>query len=134
MTFSIVVPCYNEEKNIPLILKRFAKVIRTENIEVILIDNGSRDGTDKVLSELIPKFSFAKCVTVPENKGYGYGILQGLAATSGDYIGWTHADMQTDPKDVMKAFHIIEKKDSMNLFVKGRRRNRSILDVFCRMG
>ena len=74
----IVVPCYNEEKNIPLILEKFNNVIKNEEIEVILVNNGSTDNSAKIFEDLLPKFSFARTVLVPVNQGYGYGILQGL--------------------------------------------------------
>ena len=99
MKYSIVIPCYNESDNIPLILKRFAEVIEGYEIEVILINNGSTDDTEMVIEKLLPQYTFARCVLVPVNQGYGYGILQGLKSANGDYIGWTHADMQTDPGD-----------------------------------
>lgn len=52
MKLSIVVPCYDEAENIPLILKRFGEVIKRDDIEVILVDNGSRDSSAQVISRL----------------------------------------------------------------------------------
>ena len=46
---SIVVPCYNERRNIPLILKRFAEVIPNRDAELILINNGSTDSSQKII-------------------------------------------------------------------------------------
>lgn len=131
---SIVVPCYNEEKNIPLILSRFNDVISRNDIEVILVDNGSTDNSEGVLSKLLPKYPFAKTVKVDVNQGYGYGILQGLNIAVGEYIGWTHADMQTDPNDVIKALEIIEKENCDKIFVKGNRKGRPLFDVFFTFG
>ena len=71
MKFSIIVPCYNEERNIPLILEKFNDAIDNKEIEVIFINNGSTDNSAKILEELLPKFSFAKTVLVPVNQGYG---------------------------------------------------------------
>lgn len=130
MKLSIVVPCYNEEENIPLLLKRFQEVIDERNIEVILINNGSTDNSALVIADLVPLYPFAKTTLVPKNQGYGYGIIQGLKEADGDYIGWTHADMQTDPRDVIKAYEIIKKKASNNLFVKGNRKGRPFFDTF----
>lgn len=134
--FSIVIPCYNEEQNIPLILSRFSKTIGERNdIEVILVDNGSTDNSANVMDELLPKYNFAHKVTVKINQGYGYGILAGLAAAKGDFMGWTHADMQTDPADVIKAINIImENNCSENIFVKGNRRGRSVFDLIFTFG
>ncbi len=135
MTLSIIIPCYNEAKNIPLILSRFEECIRP-GIEVVLVNNGSTDNSEQVISELLPKYPFARVVKVEKNKGYGYGILQGLKSAESDYIGWTHADMQTDPADVVKAFRIVNALKRRDLYVKGRRKNRPLSDRFftCGMG
>lgn len=133
MKLSIVVPCYNEEENIPLLLERFGEVVQGKDMEVILVDNGSTDDSARVLTELLPRYAFARTVTVEVNQGYGYGILQGLKACQGEYIGWTHADMQTDPADIIKALHVIEQEKGL-VFVKGRRKGRPLFDVFFTVG
>ncbi len=131
MKLSIVIPCYNEANNIPLLLERFQKVIRGADIEVVMVDNGSSDETREILPKLLEKYPFAKTPRVEVNQGYGYGIIQGLRACSGDFIGWTHADMQTDPADVLKALAVIEKNgEDKNIYVKGRRKGRPFFDRF----
>jgi glycosyltransferase involved in cell wall biosynthesis len=151
---SIVIPCYNEAKNIPLILKRFDAVIKDHAIEVILVNNGSLDNSEQVLQEQLPQYPFARTVKVEKNQGYGYGILFGLRQATGDFIGWTHADMQTDPNDVIRAFELIQMaplggagaspvealaKTEGNarhkqLFFKGLRKQRPLFDVFFTVG
>lgn len=133
MKLSIVVPCYNEEENIPLILERFNDVINRDDVEVVLVDNGSTDCSAEVFDKLLPRYSFARMVKVPVNQGYGYGILQGLKECRGEYIGWTHADMQTDPADVLKALDLIEEEKGL-VFVKGNRKGRPLFDVFFTVG
>lgn len=133
MKLSVVVPCYNEEENIPLILERFGEIIEGDDIEVIFVDNGSTDNSAQVLSELLPGYPFARTVRVEVNQGYGYGILQGLRECRGEYIGWTHADMQTDPADIMRALAIIEEERGL-VFVKGNRKGRPLFDVFFTVG
>lgn len=135
MKLSIVVPCYNEAENIPLILDRFQKVIKRKDIEVIMVDNGSTDHSPRILKELLPKYPFARTIRVAVNQGYGYGIIQGLGACEGDFIGWTHADMQTDPADLIKALIIIEKNgNDKKLYVKGNRKKRPLFDQFFTRG
>ncbi len=135
MKLSIVIPCYNESKNIPLILSRFDEVINREDIEAILVNNGSTDNSQEVLEGLVPKYPFARVVNVPVNKGYGYGILSGLREAKGAYIGWTHADMQTDPNDVIKALKIIENDmGAEQIYVKGDRKGRPFFDQFFTSG
>jgi polyisoprenyl-phosphate glycosyltransferase len=129
MLLSIIVPCYNEEKNIPLILEKFKTVVNRPDIEVVLVDNGSKDGSAKTLQQLLPNYPFARSVKVEINQGYGFGILTGLKAAKGNFIGWTHADMQTDPGDVIKAFNIIAAEGyPPTMYVKGERQGRSIFD------
>lgn len=128
---SVVVPCYNEAENIPLILKRFEKVIERPDVELLLVDNGSTDNSSQVLSEYVPNYSFAKTYHIPVNQGYGFGIVQGLrqVAPNSEFIGWTHADMQTDPADLLKALTLIEDNgDAHDVYVKGLRHGRSLTE------
>ncbi len=135
MKLSVVVPCYNEAGNIPLVLEKFRKAVHRPDIEVILVDNGSRDHTGKVLEEKLPDYPFARSIRVDVNRGYGYGILQGLKACRGEFIGWTHADMQTDPADLIRAFRIIEnRKNPENIYIKGLRKGRPFTDQFFAYG
>ncbi len=135
MKLSIIVPCYNEEKNIPLILEKFQSVINRDDIEVLLVNNGSTDSSANVISELLPNYPFASVVNVAVNQGYGFGITSGLNEAKGEFIGYTHADMQTDPADLLKALEIIEKQENpKNCFVKGDRKGRPLFDQFFTMG
>lgn len=135
MKLTVVVPCYNEAENIPLILRKFKATIRDENMEVILINNGSTDASATVLDELLPQYPFARTTLVPVNQGYGYGILQGLKEARGEFLGWTHADMQTDPGDIIQAYHVLEESGwPENLYVKGARRGRGLGDRFFTFG
>lgn len=135
MKFSIIIPCYNEAENIPLVLDKFTSCIKDENMEVVLVNNGSTDSTESVLEKLLPGYPFARTVLVPVNQGYGYGILQGLQSAQADFIGWTHADMQTNPADVIRAYHLLAEEGwSKNIFVKGNRKGRSLFDQFFTSG
>lgn len=132
---TIVIPCYNEERNIPLILERLQTVMNRNDVGVLLVNNGSKDSSEDVLKELIPKYSFAETFHVPVNQGYGYGILEGLKNADTDYIGWTHADMQTDPYDIIKALEILEKSENPEkTYVKGLRKGRPLFDSFFTFG
>lgn len=135
MRLSIVIPCYNEEKNIPLILEKFRDALNGEDLEVILVNNGSTDASAQVLEQELPAYPFARTVLVPVNQGYGYGILKGLEAAEGDFLGWTHADLQTDPADVVKAYHLLEERGwDPRMYVKGSRKGRSLGDNFFTFG
>jgi len=132
---SIVVPCFNEAMNIPLLLEKFKDVIHTNHIQVVLVNNGSHDDSYEVLKKLSSKFDFLKVVNIRKNIGYGHGIKTGLEQADGEYIGYTHADMQTDPGDTIRAFEIINNdKNPKLLFIKGSRKKRPLVDNFFTIG
>lgn len=133
MRFSLVIPCYNEAANLPLLLGRCKEVVKTPAVEVVLVDNGSTDDTPAVLNELLPRYPGCRSVRVEVNQGYGFGILSGLKACEGEVLGWTHADMQTDPQDALRGLALFD-RHGPDIFVKGRRYGRPAADVFFTVG
>ncbi|MEM9102347.1 MAG: glycosyltransferase family 2 protein [Pseudomonadota bacterium] len=135
MKLSITVPCYNEADNLPKLFEAFKNVIQRDDIELVVVNNGSTDQSAVVMNELIPHFPFIQRVDVKKNQGYGFGILSGLRASRGEFLGWTHADLQTPPNDVVRALDIIESHTSSEtLYVKGDRKKRPWMDQFFTMG
>lgn len=132
MKFSLVIPCYNEAANLPLLLERCKDVAGTD-CEVILVDNGSIDSSPQVLQELLPRYPGCRSVRVEVNRGYGFGILAGLRAAKGEILGWTHADLQTDPQDALRGLALFD-QHGPEIFVKGRRRGRPLSDVAFTIG
>lgn len=123
---SVVLPCYNESKSIPAILERFAAV-RNSDAELILVNNGSTDDTASVLKGKLKKrkYKFARSVLVKKNQGYGYGIMFGLNNAKGEFLAFSHADLQTDPADVFRAFGLLQQHaDPEKVLVKGNRKGR----------
>lgn len=135
MKLSLVIPCYNEAKNLPHLAKRCAEVFDESEVEVVLVNNGSSDESEEILKDLVEKYSVITTTKVEVNQGYGFGIVSGLKACKGDYIGWTHADMQTDPNDVNRALELIKSSDNPEkLYIKGKRYGRPTADVFFTVG
>lgn len=130
-----MIPCFNEGPNIPLIFKRLSDSIKRTDIEIILVNNGSTDQSARSFLELAPQYTWATVVTVEKNQGYGFGILQGLKAAKGDVLGWTHADMQTDPNDLIRAIDLFEQKgEGSNIYIKGHRLGRPWVDEIFTQG
>jgi glycosyltransferase involved in cell wall biosynthesis len=137
MKLSIVLPCYNEQDNIAALVERLDLVASSgQQLEIILVNNGSTDRSAEVFRETLSKrdSSVFKVVTVEKNIGYGFGILSGLRAATGELLSVTHADRQTDPMDVLKAMDIYKKNESSNLLVKGFRRNRRVSEAIFSYG
>lgn len=135
MKMSLVIPCYNEAANLPLLVPRCLDVVKPGNIEVVLVDNGSSDASAQVMHDLLAGQDAVRNVRVEINQGYGYGILAGLRAAHGDVLAWTHADMQTNPLDVLTGLAFFEQaQDPTRVFVKGRRYGRPLSDTVFTVG
>lgn len=125
---SLVLPCYNEEKNICFLFEEFLKIPFNNNkAELILVNNGSTDNTDREIDKVIKlnqdldnNIQIIK-VFLTENKGYGGGIKAGLNIAKGKYIGWAHADLQSPLLDFFKLYELI--KNKKKILGKGKRIN-----------
>ena len=131
---SVVIPCYNESLSIPIVFQKALYITSNYDIEFIFLDNGSNDDTWNIMQDLNSKKQI-KCLRIEENKGYGFGIKFALKYAKGNYIGWTHADLQTDLFDIIKAYQKIKqaelRKNNQNLYaIKGIRFGRKLSDVF----
>lgn len=131
MRLSLVIPCYNEARSLPQLVARCAEVVAAEPAcEIVLVDNGSTDASPDVLACELAGKAGIRSVRVPVNRGYGHGILEGLRSCESDILGWTHADLQTDPMDAVRGFALFKgEHDPARLFVKGSRYGRPVADV-----
>lgn len=136
MKFSIIIPCYNESKNLKRLLQKIVPLQRRYDLEYILVENGSGDNSKEFFKKYIEgKYQGIQTVYINENRGYGYGLQQGMKAAQGDYIGWIHADMQMAPEELVPFFQIACMNQSdRKLFIKGRRTGRSRLDRVFTLG
>ena len=126
---SIVIPCFNESLNLPLLVSKCLPLSSKPDVEVIFVDNGSTDDSQDVLTTLLDEHPNFRCVHVETNIGYGNGILRGLEAARGEILSWTHADLQCDPMDLQTGYDLFA-NDGKDLFVKGARYGRSPADTF----
>lgn len=134
INFSLVIPCYNEAGNLPYLLERISNHLNRGGVEVILVDNGSIDETPNILKKLLPLYPSVRSIRVEVNQGYGNGILRGLEVANGNILGWTHADMQTDPSDACAALEKFLSNSKDDVVVKGRRIGRSTVDYSLTFG
>lgn len=134
--FSLVIPCYNESKNISFLLKKYSFFLKKVTNEIILVNNGSIDDTYKVFKKV--KNKNINFVTLKKNTGFGNGLIRGINNAKGKYIIYSHADLELDPNDVKKSIILFNKKKFINkndkILVKGlrinkRKNNWSFLDI-----
>jgi glycosyltransferase involved in cell wall biosynthesis len=97
---SIVVPCYNEEESIPLFYKEVKKVFseREEKLEIIFVNDGSRDKSLEVMKNLASEDKCVKYIGFSRNFGKEACMYAGLENATGDYITIMDADLQDPPK------------------------------------
>ena len=131
--FTLVLPCFNEEKNIKILYEEFVNLPQEKDkkYELIFVNNGSKDQTEQEIDKIIEKNKDNKNlilnkVNLTINQGYGGGIVAGLNLAKGNYIGWAHADLQTPLLDFFKLFKIIEGEN--NILGKGFRINKRGFD------
>jgi len=97
-TFSIVVPLFNEEENIDLLVQNIFSHIGTDPqfLEIILVDDGSRDETGSRALNLAKQDARVKLIRHESNQGLGAAIRTGLKAVAGDLVLYTDADLPFD--------------------------------------
>jgi glycosyltransferase involved in cell wall biosynthesis len=104
MTLSVIVPVYNEAKTIAQIIERIFALPMDK--EVIVVDDGSTDGTDKILRDI--RLDNLKIVYHGSNRGKGAAIITGLGQVCGEYIIVQDADLEYDPADYSKMLEAIK--------------------------
>ncbi|MBP3285224.1 MAG: glycosyltransferase family 2 protein [Clostridia bacterium] len=97
---SVIVPCFNEEEVLPLFFEEIVKVISSMKecvFEVLFVNDGSSDGTLKVLKEFSKKDDRMKFISFSRNFGKEAAIYAGLKEATGDFVVLTDADLQDPP-------------------------------------
>lgn len=94
---SVIVPVYNERTTVAEVIRRIRGVQLPMDVEVIVVDDGSSDGTDKVLAAIGD--STVRVITHGQNRGKGAAVRTGLEAARGDLVLIQDADLEYDPTD-----------------------------------
>jgi glycosyltransferase involved in cell wall biosynthesis len=123
MQLSIVLPCLNEEENIASAVADTDAWMRRRDIEgdIIIVNDGSTDGTVNVLERLQKQYQRLRTVTHTENRGYGAAVRSGCDAASTEWIGFMDSDGQFRAEDFDR---LLLWADQFPLVV-GRRRKRA---------
>ncbi len=123
MRVSLVVPCFNEAENIPRLIEEIDAVIGEHQLdaEVILVDDGSRDGTRDLVVAQAEKDPRYKAVVFRRNFGQTAAMVAGIDHAAGEVIIPLDADLQNDPADIPRLLAEIDKGYDV---VSGWRKNR----------
>lgn len=112
-SISAVLPAYNEEANIVRTATSVADVLERLGIEyeVIVVDDGSRDRTAQVTSELAEKNPRVRLVRHTVNQGYGSALATGFAAATKELVFMTDGDAQFDVSEITKLLPLLDHAD-----------------------
>jgi phenylacetate-CoA ligase len=104
---SVVCPCLNEEANLPLLAERLFAAVKEAGIatELIVVDDGSTDGTAKVAEELKLEYGDAlQCIRHGRNRGIPASWRSGVDAARGTYVCLIDGDLQNPPEEVVTLY------------------------------
>ncbi|MDQ3666371.1 MAG: glycosyltransferase family 2 protein [Acidobacteriota bacterium] len=120
---SVFLPVYNEEPNLAPLHAKLDEALKTLNrsAEIIYVDDGSTDGSLKVLREVAQRDARVRVVALKRNYGQTAAMAAGIDAAQGDVLIPMDADLQNDPADIIR---LLDKLDEGYDVVSGWRKNR----------
>jgi glycosyltransferase involved in cell wall biosynthesis len=103
VTLSVVVPCFNEERTLGACVARVLEIQDAGlSVEIIVVDDGSRDSSPIVADRLAEKHREVRVVHHPRNQGKGAALRTGFRAATGDFVAVQDADLEYDPMDLRR--------------------------------
>ncbi len=119
-TASIIIPCYNEGSTLSVCIDRIQN-IADENltIEIIIVDDGSSDGSKDIAENLSRRHKNIKALFHDKNQGKGAALRTGFKKATGDIVAVQDADLEYDPKDLKKLITLI-REDKADVVIGSR--------------
>jgi dolichyl-phosphate beta-glucosyltransferase len=101
---SVVIPCYNEQDRLPATIDAIKRYMAGRGLayELILADDGSRDGTPAVIAKALDGAPQVRSVRLQQNRGKGRALAEGVAVSTGDRVLVTDADLSTPIEELSK--------------------------------
>jgi len=105
---SLVVPTYNERENLPTLMEELRSVQGDYELEIIIVDDSSPDGTGEVAEQLAGEYSHVKVIHRERKKGLASAVIEGFNCASEDILGAIDADLQHPPENIFKMLKKIQ--------------------------
>src|SRR5580704_13053993 len=104
MTYSIVIPAYNESERLGATLEKVLAYVRRQgwDAEVIVVNDGSRDNTAEIVRAFAEKNTILRLVENPGNRGKGYSVRNGILNSRGDIVVFSDADLSSPIEEMPK--------------------------------
>ncbi|MFN7932964.1 MAG: dolichyl-phosphate beta-glucosyltransferase [Bryobacteraceae bacterium] len=136
ISLSIVIPAYNEEKRLPASLDRileFAGQRQWKLLEVVVVDDGSRDGTAALVDGYAARHGAVRLVKNPGNRGKGYAVRHGMQKAQGEWRLITDSDLSAPIEELDKLVSAVEKEKAV-IAIGSRALDRSLVSVHQPLG
>jgi len=113
MILSIIIPCYNEEESLDYLESKLNPVLKKlqkdYELDLIFIDDGSTDNTNKLLHKKYDKFKYARIITHKNNMNLGVAIRTGYKHAKGDLILTNDSDCTYEPSEIINILQLLDK-------------------------
>ena len=130
-SLSIVIPAYNEENRLPQTLRGVLDWLARGTfsfLEVIVVDDGSRDGTARVVEEFAQANKSLRLLRNPGNRGKGYAVRHGMLEAKGEWILYTDADLSSPIAEIEKLCRAAGQQNA-GVAIGSRAVDRSLVEV-----
>lgn len=130
-SLSIVIPAYNEERRLPETLRQVLGWLARGTFsfcEVIVVDDGSRDGTTQVVEDLARAHPCLRLARNPGNRGKGYAVRNGMLQARGEWILYTDADLSTPITEIEKLCRAAREQGA-GIVIGSRAMDRGLVEV-----
>ncbi len=122
-TLSIIIPVFNEINFLDELFKQLKKYFNNEYTEIIIVDDGSNDGSSNLLAELKKKNNYKfslKIIRLDINSGKGKAIQIGIKNSNGEYVLLQDADLELDCKDAKEMYEMISTNNDIKCIFGSR--------------
>jgi len=125
MKFSIVIPVFNEEESIGVLIEEIYRNLENYSFEVVIVNDGSKDKTSNSIINLKKEFNSLRLISHELNYGQSASIKTGVHYAKYDWIVTLDGDGQNDPSNIKEMFYVLEEHNNdKNLVVVGNRLKR----------
>jgi glycosyltransferase involved in cell wall biosynthesis len=123
VSISVFFPCYNEQENVGRTVEKALEVLERLNadFEVIIVDDGSSDGTGQIADEIAGRDGRVKVVHHEGNLGYGAALQSGFKAATKELVFYTDGDGQFDINEMPSLLALMERYDIVSCYRLNRR-------------
>jgi len=112
-SLSVVVPVFNEEENLPILIPKLVEVLKglPFSYEMIFVDDGSSDGSRRILKDMTSQYPSLRVLGFKGNRGLSAALVAGMREARGKKIVTLDSDLQNDPKDIPVLLEYLDRYD-----------------------